>query len=195
MNAGIFLSLGCTTRRNLYQIRGVFDSSAQYQGISLNNVLLPGPDSTNSLLGILLRFRKEPIAMTADVEQMFYNFMVREDHRDFLRFLWYRDNDLEKDLIEYRMTVHVFGNTCSPAIATYGLRRTAQIGEQEFGIDMSEYVHNNFYVDDGLTSLPTPEKAIDLMKRTQQALLSGGNIRLHKIVSNSAKVMDAFPYG
>ena len=93
------------------------------------------------------------------------------------------------------MTVHVFGNTCSPAIATYGLRRTAQIGEQEFGIDMSEYVHNNFYVDDGLTSLPTPEKAIDLMKRAQQALLSGGNIRLHKIVSNSAKVMDAFPYG
>lgn len=39
------------------QIRVVFDSSAQYQGVSLNSVLLSGPDLNNSLLGVLLRFR------------------------------------------------------------------------------------------------------------------------------------------
>lgn len=47
------------------QIRVVFDSSAQHQGISLNNVLLKGPDLNNSLLGVLLRFRKERVAITA----------------------------------------------------------------------------------------------------------------------------------
>ncbi len=81
------------------QIRGVFDSSAKYQGVSLNDVMLTGPDLTNNLLGILLRFRKEPVAVTADVQQMFYNFLVRDDHRNFLRFLWYMDNDPEKELI------------------------------------------------------------------------------------------------
>ncbi len=38
------------------QIRVVFDSSACYSGISLNDVLLRGPDLNNSLVGVLLCF-------------------------------------------------------------------------------------------------------------------------------------------
>ncbi len=80
------------------QIRVVFDSSAPYQGISLNDVLLSGPDLNNTLLGVLLRFRKEQVAISADIQQMFYSFVVREDHRNYLRFLWYKDNDTSKTL-------------------------------------------------------------------------------------------------
>jgi hypothetical protein len=57
------------------------------------------------------------IAVTADVQHMFHCFIVREDHRNYLRFLWYKDNDFEKELIEYRMRVHVFGNSPSPAVS------------------------------------------------------------------------------
>ena len=49
------------------QIRGVFDASARYHEVSLNDILLTGPDLTNSLLGVLLRFRKEPVAITAEI--------------------------------------------------------------------------------------------------------------------------------
>ncbi|KAK3506463.1 hypothetical protein QTP70_000932 [Hemibagrus guttatus] len=63
------------------QIRVVFDSSAQKQGISLNDVLLSGPDLNNSLLGVLLRFRRELVAVTADIEQMFHSFIVKEEDR------------------------------------------------------------------------------------------------------------------
>ena len=38
------------------QIRVVFDSSAEYQGKSLNRELLAGPDLMNTLLGVLVRF-------------------------------------------------------------------------------------------------------------------------------------------
>ena len=86
-------------------IRVVFDSSAQHHGVSLNDVLLTGPNMNNSLLGVLLRFRKEPVAVTADVQQMFHCFVVREDHRNYLRFLWYRNNDLDDVAVEYRMRV------------------------------------------------------------------------------------------
>ncbi|XP_075464938.1 uncharacterized protein LOC142499455 isoform X1 [Ascaphus truei] len=59
------------------QICVVFDSSAQHQGVSLNDVLLTGPElTTNSLLGVLIRFRKKPIAITADIQQMFHCFLV-----------------------------------------------------------------------------------------------------------------------
>jgi hypothetical protein len=174
------------------QIRGVFDSSAVYEGVSLNSVLLSGPDLANNLLGVLLRFRKEAVGVTADIEQMFYSFFVREDHRDYLRFLWYRNNDPDCDLIEYRMCVHVFGNSPSPAVATYGLRETVNNCET-CDSDVKEYVDRNFYVDDGLTSLPTASEAINLVRRTQEVLKTEGNIRLHKIISNSNEVMNAFP--
>ena len=175
------------------RIRGVFDSSAQFKGVSLNDVLMSGPDQTNNLLGVLLRFRQEAVAVMADIKQMFYCFRVKKEHRDFLRFLWFEDNDPEKPLVEYRMRVHVFGNTSSPAVATYGLRKTSAMMKEKFGIDVNRFVTENFYVDDGLASLPTPKDAVDLLSKTQQALLEGGGIRLHKFASNSPDVMAAFP--
>lgn len=174
------------------QIRVVFDSSAPESGISLNSVLLSGPDLNNSLLGVLLRFRKELIALTADIQQLFYCFLVREDHRNYLRFLWHKDNDLEKEVTEYHMCVHVFGNSPSPAVATYGLWRAAQVGEQKYGSDSRRFVERHFYVDDGLISLPTEAEAIDLLKCTQ-ASLAESSLKLHKIDSNSIVAMRAFP--
>ncbi|XP_074518426.1 uncharacterized protein LOC141784488 [Halichoeres trimaculatus] len=174
------------------EIRVVFDSSAECDGTSLNEVLLSGPDLNNTLLGVLLRFRKEPVALTADIQQMFYCFIVREDHRDFLRYLWYEDNDFTKNVVEYRMKVHVFGNSPSPAISIYCMRRAAQNGEQEYGPDAGLFVERQFYVDDGLTSVATPEKAVDLLTRTRE-MLAVSNLRLHKVASNNSQVMEAFP--
>lgn len=45
---------------------------------------------------MLLGFRKDLVALTANIQQMFYGFLVREDHRDYLRFLWHKDNDLRR---------------------------------------------------------------------------------------------------
>ncbi|XP_039902004.1 uncharacterized protein LOC120742644 isoform X1 [Simochromis diagramma] len=173
------------------QIRVVFDSSAQHLGVSLNNVLLTGPDLNNTLVGVLLRFRTESVAIMADIQQMFHCFMVREDHRNFLRFLWHRDNDLNNEVVEYRLKVHVFGNSTSPAVAIYGLRKAIRAGSKDCGADTVKFVERHFYVDDGLISVPSPAEAIDLLQRTQ-ASLAESNLRLHKFVSNSQAVMQAF---
>ncbi|KAK3731883.1 hypothetical protein QZH41_005772 [Actinostola sp. cb2023] len=174
------------------KVRVVYDAAAECGGVSLNSLLLPGPDLTNSLIGILLRFRESPVAFMADVEQMFYSFSVQENHRNYLKFLWYQDNNPGKDIVEYRMKVHIFGSTSSPAVATYGLRKTAEVEKANFGPDAADLVNRNFYVDDALKSVPTVEDAVDLLHRTQ-SMLSTANLRLHKIASNRQEVMEAFP--
>ena len=91
-------------------------------------MLLTGPDLNNSILGVLLRFRKERVAILADIQQMFHCFLVQENHRNFLQFLWYKDSDVNKEVVEYGLKVHVFGNSLSPAVSTYGLRRAIREG-------------------------------------------------------------------
>ncbi|XP_039870639.1 uncharacterized protein LOC120723317 [Simochromis diagramma] len=174
------------------QLRVVFDSSAEFEGQSLNKVLLSGPDLNNTLLGVLMRFRKEPVAFSADVQQMFYCFEVREDHRDYLRFLWYEDNDPDQGICDYRMRVHVFGNSPSPAVAIYCMRRAAVEGEEEHGQDAKQFVMRHFYVDDGLASTATVEEAVETLTSAQK-MLAQSNLRLHKIASNDHKVVEAFP--
>lgn len=83
------------------------------------------------------------------------------------------------------MTVHVFWNTPSPAIATYGLRKYVEGAD----LDVKNFVNDNFYVDDGITSCETTEQAVKLIKQTQRALYEEGRLKLHKIASNDKAVL------
>ena len=90
------------------------------------------------------------------------------------------------------MNVNLFGNRPSTAVASYGLKKTESDGEEKFGEAAARFVHRNFYVDVGVTSLPTADEAIELVTTTQK-MLAEANLRLHKVISNSVKVMEAFP--
>ena len=105
------------------QIRVVFESSDEYESVSLNGELLSGPALMNSLLGVLFRFQRETTAVMCDIKQMFHSFHVDPEHRDFLHFLWYEDNTPGKRIMEYQMNVHLLGNGPSPAVTTFGLRK------------------------------------------------------------------------
>ena len=89
------------------------------------------------------------------------------------------------------MTVHLFGNGPSPAVATYGLRRTVDDGEEQ-DPEVKKFVQRNFYVDDGLVSKPTAEEFVTLIRNTL-ATLASANLGLHKVVPNCVSVMKAFP--
>ena len=170
----------------------VFDCSAQFNGVSLNGYLLQGPDFMNDLLGILCHFRQESVAFMTDIKSMFHQFMVTKEHRDLLRFLWWLDGDPSKEVVEYRMKVHLFGASSSPGCANFGLRRAADDGEQDFGADAAAFIRKNFYVDDGLKSVATVPEAIELI-RASQAICDKASLRLHKIVSNKKEALEAIP--
>ena len=170
------------------KIRLVFDSSARFQGVSLNDCLHQGPDETNRLLGVILRFRHHEVAFCADVESMFHCFDVPPEQQKYLCFFWWKDNIIGSPLVPHAATVHIFGNTCSPSIATYGLRY-ATIGHEN---SASHFIRRQFYVDDGLRSEPTVSQAVETLSLSIK-MLHKFNIRLHKIASTHTEVLQAFP--
>lgn len=62
---------------------------ASFQGISLNQQLLQGPDLTSSLVGVILRFCQEAVAF------MFHQVKVSNEDTDLLRFLWWPGGNYE----------------------------------------------------------------------------------------------------
>ena len=107
--------------------RVVYDCAASYGRTSLNQQLLQGPDQTNQLTGVLIRFSEELIATVADVEAMFHHVLVEPQDRDALRFFWWPSTDLSGEMEEYRMTRHLLEATSPPSVANFRLRKTADL--------------------------------------------------------------------
>ena len=174
------------------KLRIVFDCASKFKGISLNDELLQGPDLTNALTDVLIRFRQEVIAFKADIESMFLRVQVPQQQRDFIRFLWWENGNPEGPIEEYRVTSHLFGAVSSPSCANYALQQTAR----DFGHcqepKVASTINRNFYVDDALISSASEEDAIKLALGLKE-LCSKGCFKLTKFSSNSIAVLQAIP--
>ncbi|XP_077974180.1 uncharacterized protein LOC120329794 [Styela clava] len=173
-------------------LRVVFDCSAKFSGLCLNDVLLQGPDLANNLVGVLARFRKQSVAIQGDIRAMFHQVKVSEPHRDFLRFLWWRNGDVSQPVACFRMTSFLFGTICSPSCANFALKRTAEDNKEDFSESTVTAVYDAFYVDDFLDSKPNAEEAIDHVKNVRN-LVSKGGFEITKWVSNDRAVLLSIP--
>ena len=68
-----------------------------------------GPDLTNKLVGVLVRFREKQFGIMSDIEAMYHQISVPPRDRDALRFLWWQDGDPNQQVQIYGMTRHLFG--------------------------------------------------------------------------------------
>lgn len=127
----------------------------------------------------------------AVVEAMFHQVRVPPEDAD-LRFLWWTDGDLGRELSVYRMVVHIFSATSSSSCASYGLRRAAEDNSDQFSFTAVNMVLQNFYVDDCLKSMETEEEAVRLYKDLKAICLRGG-FKVMKWISNSRAVLAAIP--
>ena len=91
--------------------RVTLDAASKVKGISLNSQLGGGPDGLNSLVGILLRWREQPVVLTGDVTAFF--FMIETDDADIsaFRYLWFQDETME-EVRELESNVQIFGANC-----------------------------------------------------------------------------------
>ena len=174
------------------KLRVVNDCSAKFDGVSLNSSVHQGPDLTNKLIGVLLRFRQKQYAIMSDVEAMYHQVVVPESQRDALRFLWWQDGDPNKPVEIYRMTRHLFGGIWSASAANYALKRTALDNASQFDQDVVDAVLQSFYVDDLLHAVDTEDSGIRVSQQIQELLAKGG-FNLDKWVSSSRKILESVP--
>ena len=173
-------------------MRVVFDCAARFRETSLNDQLLQGPDLTNNLTGVLLRFRQETVALMADVEKMFHQVKVEPSDCDALRFLWWEEGDLTKRVVDHQMLVHLFGATSSPCCASFALKKTARDNKTGYDVQTIDTVNRNFYVDDCLKSVPMVPEARRLVIQLTDLLAKGG-FHLTKWLSNCREVLKSTP--
>ncbi|KAI2646049.1 Gag-Pro-Pol polyprotein [Labeo rohita] len=168
----------------------VFNCSFEYEGLNLNDSLLPGPVLSPSLLGVLLRFREHCVAISGDIRGMFHQVLLLPEDRPLLRFLW-RDLRREDPPDTYEWQVLPFGTTCSPCCATFALQRHVALHSTP-DEDVRFSVDKCFYVDNCLQSLPTVEGARQLVDKLR-SLLSTGGFDIRQWASNVVDVVSHLP--
>ena len=73
-------------------------------------------------------------------------------------------SDINSENVAHEMCPHLFWVVSSPSSSNYALERTAVGNSCPYGVDASETVIKNFYVDDLLKSVESEQYAVDLTK-------------------------------
>lgn len=152
--------------------RVVLNCSFQVVKQCFNRYLLPGPTLGPSLLGVLIRFRQEKVAISGDIKGMFRQVRLLDKDKPLMRFLW-RDHPSDESPSIYQWEVLPFGTTCSPCCATFALQRLVTAASEP-GEDVRYSVERCFYVDNCLQSVSTEDKARALVMRLRALLKKGG---------------------
>nr|XP_054761134.1 uncharacterized protein LOC129267449 [Lytechinus pictus] len=153
-------------------VRIVLNSSASYQGHSLNDYWMKGPNFLNRLFGVLLRFRQHEVALCADISKMYHRVMIPEEDQQVHRFLW-RNLDQDRKPDVYVMKVVTFGDKPSPAMAQMALRKTAEEGADKYP-EAASAIKKDTYMDDICVSVPTVAEAEKLSSDIDKVLADGG---------------------
>ena len=71
------------------------DTSAKKDGISVNYLIHAGPKLQNDLLDVLIRFRRNAVAV-CDIIEMYLQIKVRPDYCKYVQFLWRHMDQLKE---------------------------------------------------------------------------------------------------
>ncbi len=161
----VFKETSSTTK-----IRVVFDTSSKSSnGVSLNDMLEPGPSLYPLLTTVINRFRLPLVGLSADISKMFKEIGLQSSERDLHRFLLADEHD---QLQDYRMTRLTFGVSSSPFLATRVLLQLANDYEQEYPRAV-QIIQHSFYVDDCLMGADSEKESQDLQQEVTNLVSKG----------------------
>lgn len=168
--------------------RLVWDAAAAANGISLNDMLLKGPDLLASLPSVLCPFRERPIGFGGDIAEMYHQVKIRKRDKYAQMFLYRHDQSTAP--VTYIMDVATFGSTSSPCSAQYVKNLNASEFRNQYP-DAVDAIVRKHYVDDYMDSAFTIDEAIKRAGEVAYIQSKAGFI-LRKWVSNSSEFTQHF---
>lgn len=167
--------------------RVVFDASAKSTtNLSLNDVLQKG--STTSLqptiFSLLLYNRTVNYVILGDIVQMYRNFLVREEDRDYLKILWKVENEIK----EFRMNTITFGLGPAAFLAIRCLIQLAEDEKSEFPIG-AEMLKSFFYVDNLIAGSDNINEIKQIYEQVN-GIMNRACLKMRQWATNAPGVLD-----
>ncbi len=153
-------------------VRLVWNSSQKFKGLSMNDLLLKGPDVLNPIRAVLLRFRRGVFGVLGDIRKMYNSVWLEERELHLHRFLW-RDTS-EEEMQEYAVTRVNIGDRPAGCIAQLAMRETAGLAAFAHLKEEQRVLEEDSYVDDILTSHNEQKRLIEIAKGLEGILEAGG---------------------
>ena len=113
------------TDKDTTKTRIVFDASAKKDGTSVNDLIHTGPKLQNDLFHVLIRFRRNDVAVVCDISEMYLQIKLRPEDCKYFRFLW-RHMDQLREPSCYEFQRLVFGLNSAPFEAQYIFQKNAK---------------------------------------------------------------------
>ncbi|GFY28590.1 DUF1758 domain-containing protein [Trichonephila clavipes] len=168
------------------KLRVVFDGTCKpSNGNSLNSILGIGKMLQPDLFTILVKFRLNEIAFSADIQQMYRQILIDQEDQNFQRIVWRESKD--SPIREYKLCTVTYGTASAPYLATRCLFQTGLDLERDDPA-VSSLIKESFYIDDLMAGAPSSEEAISLIK-TLSNILEARGFHLRKWRSNSSEVL------
>lgn len=172
------------------KLRVVFDASTKTSsGYSLNDLMYAGPTIQSELFSILLRFRMPRFVFTTDIEKMYRQILVAPEDRQLQLIIWRRDST--RPITYYKLNTVTYGTRAAPYLATKCLQQLAKENTTKYPL-ASQFLTENFYVDDGLGGCDSLVTTMHLQEQLVQIMKAGG-FTLRKWCANHPQLLRNIP--
>ena len=172
------------------KLRIVYDGSAHDVGddYSLNDYLQKGPNFIPKLFEVLIKFRWNTVALTADIEKAFLMIGINEADRDVLCFLWFKHPNETSEMIHLRFTRLVFGLCPSPALLGAVIAHYLEKHREQHPKSIQK-LESSLYVDDLVAGADDVQDAFRFYIDSN-SLMSTAGMNLRKWNSKSVKLLN-----
>ncbi|XP_037809660.1 uncharacterized protein LOC119602300 [Lucilia sericata] len=168
------------------KLRVVFNASnPTSSGLSLNDVLYPGPVLQQDLTVLITRWRLFKYVFNADIEKMYRQILINPQHAPYQRILFRSSS--EKEPQDFELQTVTFGVNCAPYLALRTLLELAESCNDDYP-EISIILKENMYVDDVLAGSHDLSLALKSRYNLIKILNSAG-FPLRKWISNEKSLL------
>ncbi|GFS98512.1 integrase catalytic domain-containing protein [Trichonephila clavipes] len=173
------------------KMRIVFDASSHEDGQpSLNDCIWSGGNLNPNIFHLIISFRLNTIAITADIERAFLQISLRDEDRDAVRFLFpdIKSNQTDPYKFQvYRFKRVMFGVNVSPFLLSATIKHHIENYREQYPA-ATEMLDTCLYVDDVISGADDISQALKVSKDAE-TIMKNASMKLRKWNSNDQTLM------